>query len=366
MWPCRAGSVLGTLLACVLTHAAHAQLTQPVTIPLQLVNISSSATNPSYKLGITIGFDNNVPKLYEFDTGAAGFFAAYNTSDPTGNPSAGTVAWWNGGTATGQAITMSYTSGNEYQNAAIATTNLTIYPPGQTTAANGIMTISNVNVARIGAALTIPKKAKKDDPDPTPVPNTAWYTALQQNPPQPPLETAFFGDFGVGLYRNQGNPIDTGIAGLFAILPQFQFAGGSGVMPGFIVRTGGYPTAANPSPTPEVQVGITAADIASFPYALPMQQGYNSTSGGSILFPYSSAQTYNAAVGLANVTISLGADTQQTTPPGVGLLTDTGAPSTEVHEGTGITVDSDFLDSGTKLTLLPGVLFTLSNPPWAF
>ena len=358
---------LALALGCGLTAIAHAQFTQPVTIPLQLVNISASTSNPSYKLGITIGFDNNAPKIYEFDTGAAGFFAAYNTSNPAGDPSAGTVSWWDGGTPTGQTLTMTYTSGNEYQNAAIATTNLTFYPPGQTTAANGIATISNVNVARIGTALTIPGKDKKDDPDPTPVPNPNWYAALQQNPPQPPLETAFYGDFGMGLYRNQGNPIDSGITGLFAILPQFQFAGGSGVMPGFIVRTGGYPTTANPSPTPQVQVGITQADIDSFPYALPMQQGQSGASGSGIVFPYSGAATYNAAVSQSNVDLSLGTATQQATPPGIGLLTDTGAPSTAVHEGTGLTVNSNFIvEVKKKFTLASDVVFTLSNPPWAF
>jgi hypothetical protein len=350
---------LGALVAAGLPHAGWAQFTQPVTIPLQLVNISGSTTNPSYKLGITIGFDSNVPKLYEFDTGATGFFAAYNTTDPTGNPSPGVVSWWNGGTPTGQAITMTYTSGNEYADAAIATTNLSFYPPGQTTAANPIATISGVNVARIGAALTVPK-ATSGNPTPTPVPNTAWYTALQAG--QPPLQGNFYGDFGMGLYRNQGNPIDTGIAGLFAILPQFQFTGGSGVLPGFIVRTGGYPGVVSASPTPTVQVGITQADIDSFPYAIPMQSGMNGTSGTGITFPGSGAATFDAAAIDVDMGITLTGQSPQAAT-GLSMVLDTGAPSTMIHEGTGLTIDSALL-SGSDLAT--GAVFTLSSSPWAF
>lgn len=346
------------------SFAAPAQFTHPVHIPLIVLSIDSNTSNPSYKLGINIGFDGNVPKLYEFDTGAAGFFAAYNTQNPQGNPSAGTVPWWNGGTPTGQTITMTYTSGNQYANAAIATTNLSFYAPAQTTASNPIATISSVNVARIGAALTVPP-ATTPNPSPTPEPNAAWYAALQSD--TAPLETAFYGDFGMGLYRNQGTPQDTGIAGLFAILPQFQFANGSGVLPGFIVRTGGYPSASpSPAPTPGVQVGITQADIDSFPYAIDLESGYNGTSGDGITFPFSAAATYDSAAINANMTISLtGVPTQSVA--GLGVVLDTGAPSTTIHEGSSVTVNTAFLDSSkTKIVLNPGTVFTMADPPWVF
>jgi len=307
---------------------------ETITVPVQLVNIASGDSNPKYKLGITIGLGGGAPKLYEFDTGAAGFLAAY---DSTYTP------WWNGGTPTGQTITMQYTSGYEYDASPITTTDIAIYAPGETTATNPLVTASGVQVAQIVNVLY-------GKPPATPAPYPDWNAALAAG--APPLETAFWGDFGSALYENLGVATPAPSNGLFAILPQLP----GNLSSGFIVRTGGYG-----GPTPSVQIGITQADRNAFPYVIPM----NSTApyaGSSIKFPNSGAQTYNSAAMNANVALSLsGAGSQSF--PNTGLVLDTGAPSTEVHEGTVLQFNAAFI-SGNSLTT--GTNFTLYDTPWSF
>jgi|GEM_PF-1718227 len=154
----------------------------PVTIPLQLVNIGSEA-NPSYKLGIYVGLGGGAPKLYEFDTGAAGFFAAYDPTDP------GNTSWWSPDsfTNTGQSIQMSYTSGMQY-NANVVNTQVTLY--AQTS--SGLVPALNLPGTPLVGQIQNAVNTKD--------PQYNYQQLLQAG--KAPVESNFWGDFGMALYRN--------------------------------------------------------------------------------------------------------------------------------------------------------------------
>jgi len=287
-------------------------------VPLQLTNIASGDSAPEYKLGIQIGFDSQPPKLYEFDTGAAGFFPAYLP---------GATPWWDGGMPTGHSITMNYTSGISY-NASVTTTNLSLYAPGEATPR---VSASGVAVGRINnTSGTLPD----------------WDTDLQSG--SAPLQGAFYGDFGMALYKNYGfPPTQSENSGLFAILPQLP----GNLSSGFIVRTGGYGNA-----TPELQIGIRPSDRAAFPFSVPMNQD------GTVTFPVSGAPSYrpNSMNGTLTLEASGGPSQNLGSVP---VILDTGATSTAIHEGSLLAVDPALRSGGS---LAPGVQFSLSDGPWEF
>lgn len=279
-----------------------------VTIPLQFVNIGSPA-NPEYKLGIYVGLGGGAPKLYEFDTGAAGFFAAYSS------PTAGDYTpWWKKFSSTGKPITMSYSSGIQY-NATIVNSTVQIY--GSETG-NPLASLST-QVGQIQTA-TGSNVSK-------------WDKDLKDG--KPPLYGHFYGDFGMALYRNEGNtpvpPIpspDTNPS-LYAILPQLGPRTGLGK--GFILRMGGYT-----NPTPSVQIGFTDDDRKNFTRTAPMNPP-NGTTEAPGTFPTGGGPVYSQQLLQGIMSLNVGESTE--TNQVVGLVMDTGAPSTVIHDYGTITVN---------------------------
>jgi hypothetical protein len=274
--------------------ALRAQSTpDTVTIPLQLVQLASG----DFKLGISVSLGGGPFKLYEFDTGASGFYAANNT------------AWWaNYTTGNSTIVTQMYSSGIFYNSTIVNTT---------VDFGNGIPTLT-ANMAQIQAAGG----------------GSLGNWAANVTAGIPPLYGAFFGDFGIGL--SSGN-------GIFGLLPQLP----GKLADGFIIRTGGF---AHPNPT--LQIGITDSDRANFTIVVPM----NGTVA-NVTFPNSGYPTYAQQIILANATFSLNGNTAAFP---TGLVLDTGAPSMELHDnGINITLPPYFLDDkqvipGTAISLTNG------------
>jgi hypothetical protein len=264
-----------------------------VTIPLQLVQLASG----DYKLGIPVSLGGGPFKLYEFDTGASGFYAANNT------------AWWPTPTTVNATIVNQMYSSGIFYNSTIVNTTVSL--------GNGIPTLT-ANMAQIQAAGG----------------GSLGNWTANVTAGIPPLYGAFFGDFGIGL--STGN-------GIFGILPQLP----GNLSNGFIIRTGGF---ANPHPT--LQIGITAADRAQFTILVPM----NGTVA-NVTFPNSGYPTYAQQIMIANSSFDLGL-IHKSFP--AGLVLDTGAPSMEIHDnGTNITLPDSLLSGkkllpGTTVTLTDG------------
>jgi hypothetical protein len=264
-----------------------------VTIPLQIIQLASG----DYKLGIPVSLGGGPFRLYEFDTGASGFYAANNT------------AWWsNYTTINATLVNQHYASGIFYNSTIVSTT---------VDFGNGIPTLTaNMAQIQIAGGGSIGN----------------WTTDVAAG--IPPLYGAFFGDFGIGL--STGN-------GIFGLFPQLS----GNLAKGFIIRTGGF---AHPQPT--LQIGITDADRAQFSLGVAMN-GTNTT----VTFPNSGYDTYAQQIIIANAAYTLGSLT--TTFP-AGLVLDTGAPSMEIHDnGINITLPAAFLNGGqvipgTYVSLLNG------------
>lgn len=174
----------------------HAQtvVSRVIQVPLHWTTISGGGE----KLGIYASLGGGTtPQLFEFDTGGAGFYAAYAPNRPS------TSSWWGRSfTPTGQSIQVLYDSGLFYQGS-VVTTAVSLYASRHdrralvTTARNarvGQMTsITNTNG---GPALWTPSGGKHG----------------------PPIDGAFYGDFGASLMYDNNNIVN--------LLAQLRFATG--------------------------------------------------------------------------------------------------------------------------------------------
>jgi hypothetical protein len=273
--------------------------TNPVKIPLYVFPLPGGG---GFKIGIKVSFDNKTFKMYEFDTGGTGFWAA-------GNPN-----WWSNfspqqpGPKDQQ--TIKYSSGIQYTANPVVTD---IYFE------NGLAQVS-AQVARIFEATKKKDKEFKTD----------WLNAFNEPDPKPPLYGQFFGDFGMGLApfvsKTSGDPV------FFAVLPQLT----QPLCDGFIIDIGPYPktnTPVNAEPwlqTGFIQIGLAPGDAAQFPNQFKMQP-WESLPASNPVFPNSGMPTYAEELVQGSLTLS---------PPSfcfgdqTGIVLDTGAPSIELHTGT--------------------------------
>lgn len=325
-----------------------AALPAPCMVPLQLVN-SGTPQSPLYRLGINVGLGGDVPRLYEFDTGGQGFWAANKNNQGAGG------GGWGSNTTLLQTGTLSntYASGNVYTANLVGTT-VTLYAPNSTTPACGSST--QLNVAQI------------TNFNNTPTDVTNWNNALATG--NAPLFGNFYGDFGAALYPILTNDKS---AGVYSILPQLVPAG---LINGFIVHVG----ALGQNTQPTLQIGLTNADIQSFQTQVSMNPFCASQQPCTSLqstFPQSGVSTYSGQQ--INATVSW----QQQSPslvsqsyPEVGLILDTGAPITTVFQGSTVTVSQNVLSNPNQVRGLwtgqfnsaVNMLFTASKAPnvqWA-
>ena len=258
----------------------------PVTVPLYVFPDGSGG----FKIGINISLDNNPLLMYEFDTGAAGFYAAYSDKYFPQNDS-------------GPTFTQTYSSGITYVGRSVSA--LVGFEGNPFPAVP-------LNVAQIEQASRTCKNSAKDF---TPA---QWQQKV--NADQPPLWGNFFGDFGSALCAGNGD--------CSAILPQLP----DGLGNGFIVDVGPYPTDKTPPKGQSwvskgtLQIGLTEADIAQFSAANSTQMNPVGTTESAT--PYFSQH-------LVNGTLTVGQTNPFTGP--TTFVFDTGAPSTMIHFGPGIT-----------------------------
>lgn len=295
-----------------VTPPAQATPQGPVNIPLYVLNLVGN----TYKIGIELSLDGGTTyKMYEFDTGGTGLYAAYNP------------AWWSGYTSVSDTPTVFYyTSGNTYTAQTVSTT-VTF----QTSDGNqAVATTSDVGLITSAEDLGT-------------FTTQQWNDAVVGATGTAPLQDYFYGDFGVGL-----GAASNGVDNLLAQL-------GGGLANGFIVSVG-----TNPGPDSgqlgDLQVGLTPGDIAGYTTLIAMQ-GINTID----TFANSGETSYQELLAEGEMVISGYVDGELMVQSGGTLYSastnyvfDTGAPSTEVHNGTTLTSSA-----GTALAM-PDTVLVLS------
>lgn len=271
--------------------------TTPYKIPLELVNIRTAA-NPEYKLGIYVGLGGGAPKLYEFDTGGKGFWAAYS-------PKVGANQWWGKATVeeTGT-LSNSYASGNNYQANLVSTTVELYGADGHGPASSPVVQTGQVELAQIQKFYNS-KNANAAK---------SWTSALKHD--RAPLFGHFYGDFGASLApvaSSQGTSI-------FSILPQIPMPAGLDV--GFIVHVGSL----DGSTKPWLQVGIDPTDTASYTQ-VPMNPYASATA-----FPVTGVPAYSEHVATATFELHDKKTGLKQTFSQIGWTIDTGAPTATIWQ----------------------------------
>lgn len=245
------------LLSAATAPADETVINEPIAVPLQRVTVGKG-TSSYEKLGIWASLNGGTPQLFEFDTGGDGFYAVY---------AAGIAPWWGSGTiVSGQAFTQEYSSGNFYTGL-IATGAVSIF-------ANQAATQALIKTApRVAVGQTLKIINTKSHV-------TLWSPRANRDT-APPVDTVFYGDFGLnlenkGLLQTEQRPTN--------VFAQLRY--GPGVNAGFVVHAGPHRshTAAY------VQVGITPGEMADFPIQIRMKQIPKSPIPP--LFPNSRLQSY--------------------------------------------------------------------------
>lgn len=314
--------------------ATQTQADEPLTlsIPIYLINDKAGTGNVEYKIGIMLKLgddeENNGYRMYEFDTGGTGFWAAHSINTNAN-------IWSNSAVGTGP-ISITYASGNVLSGTAV-TTRVT-FEQGVTDTNSSYTAHVDTTVARISSG-TNPGK-------PTDNAINKWTSTVDQG--NAPIENYFYGDFGMGL--------GSGPDGLLAIVPQLLGTQNTG----FIISIGTLPdavaVAASSDPivqTGTLQIGLTSAQLQRSAWAqtINMQGGTNSPQ-----YPNSGQNTYQEVLSSGTLTISGTSGTNSYT---TGIVYDTGAPSVVIHTGTSATLTDEI---NIQLTGTTGMILTGTTP----
>jgi len=267
-------------------HAAEAPAS--VRVPLHVVRIDRRAL----KVGIEVALGGGPKRLYELDTGASGFYAAFNRE------------WWPAFEPLGDPpITQTYGSGVEYVASKVRTTVAIPSDQGDVTA--------EIEVAQITDAFGGPLG---------PQDHSTWNEDVAQG--EAPLYRHFFGDFGADLRKKDG---------LASVLPQLP----GNLSSGFVVELG-----CDRRGGPRLVLGLTDAIRARFRTRVAMQPGNGDT------FPHSGLPTYAQQIIEPTLLFSRRGTVQSFT---TGALLDTGAPTTKVHEDDELKLDRALVDEGKRI-----------------
>ena len=283
-------------------------VTTPIQVPLHWRQVNGDA-NGQRKLGIyvTLG-GGTTPQLFEFDTGGNGFYATYAT---------GSSPWWgNAWTTTGGTFSQSFDSGLAYTGTA-ATTTVQLF--GSVTASTPLLTAAN---AVVGQTTNIV------DTKYTPH-EQLW--PLASGTSAPPIEQAFYGDFGMAPKRGQ--------AGIDQLAAQLLY--GPGVTAGFRVHAS--------DENPWVQFGLSASDTALAATSFALNVGSGTSPAG--------VKYYDNLVVTGSLSVTDGVrEFKQPT----GFIFDTGA-STTIHSGTNVQVPDDLTKDGYGKRVKDGALVVVSG-----
>ena len=308
--------IVFTVLLLIGIISSHAQIvSNTIIVPLHYRLIQSGA----YKLGIYASIGGGTPQIFEFDTGGAGLYAAYATNNNS--------PWWGSNfTSTSQSVTNTYDSGIRYEGEKVAASVSLFSHSNSTTPL-----VTTANNLLVGQMTSITN---------TNGGNALWTPDGEGRHNTPPIDDAFYGDFGMSL-----NYASNGIVNLVA---QLSFT--NDIIPGFRVR--GH------SNGPYLQIGLTSADTTSSSgFYFTMNTNTNApvgatfTNSGSLFF---SEQIFNANMTISNSSTNFTAN--------LGITTDTGA-STTIHNANVGGIPPDLLETNNegKVHLVDGAQFELSG-----
>lgn len=261
------------------------------TVPLRIVDIGGG----QLKVGIHIRLGGGEPRLYTFDTGSSGFYAAFNRD------------WWPSYRRVGgPPISQSYGSDETFQSKIVRTVIGIPTEDGELEVETEVGQIHDAWGGSLGPKSSSPWR--KD-------------TAAGR----PPLFGHFFGDFGSGLTEKNG---------LFAVLPQLP----GNLSSGFALRLGcdGRPTS-----TPQLQIGLDDALRDEVTSWVPMLRERDAPA-----YPLSRRPSY--AQRLVAGRFRIASDTDAYDFDAQSIL-DTGGPTTSLHEhGAALRVPDAFRGTGGR------------------
>jgi len=283
-----------------------------------------------------LGSGNTIPQLFEFDTGSAGFFAAYASDDPSASP------WWGsaGVVSTGTDAHKKFDSGTDYKGVE-AVTSVSFYSSAADV--RPVLSTGGVKVGQIDD-ITDGNGDKLWDQD--------GITSHDKG--SPPIDGQFYGDFGVAP-NYEGN-------GITSVLNELTFA--RGVQAGFRID---YepPTGTEVNGTWTLQIGLTDDDTED-PAGAYFAMTPDTTAPGGATSPRSGTRFFSQQLFVATVHVAVPGT--PISDVAVGITPDTGADTT-VHNTdrssqssaatyAGIT---DFNSDGKTGQLYSGLPFSLSG-----
>ncbi|MGV0990699.1 MAG: hypothetical protein ACOYB7_00450 [Mycobacterium sp.] len=281
-------------------------ITHTLEVPLYFADINADGVQ---KIGIYVSLGGNAtPQFFEFDTGGGGFFSTYASAEPTFSP------WWGSAVQTsGTAVHNEYDSGLTYSGFAATTTVSLFAAPGSPMP---LLTTARLQVGQIDS---IQKLKPNGD-----VEKTLWGP---DGSTTPPVDGAFWGDFGVAPSYST--------SGIEDLIAQLTF--GCGVLPGYRIHVDPK------TKTAWMQVGLSATDVQD-PTALYFSMLSDTAAPSGATFTNSGAQYYGTPGGeqlfTSTINIFSGA-TPVVTDAGVGITPDTGA-STTLHNTDKSPTPSDY------------------------
>lgn len=305
------------VLLCLLATGAMAQtISDIITIPLYSTNTDTGAN----KWGIWVSLGGGTtPQLFEFDTGGGGFYATYasNSSSP----------WWGSQISTNSTNTASnlYDSGFQYSGNTVQA-QISLF--SNNSVSSGVAIGSYV----VGQTVSIIDTKKNND--------VYWSNGPVVTPP---IDGAFYGDFGMDLGYNSN--------GLVNLIEQMHFT--NGITPGFIVNTplnglNGY-----------LQIGLSSfqTNQSGFNYFKMNAEASAPTNTASGTSFYSQSSV--------NMTLSISnSATGSNYSTNIGIITDTGA-TPNIHNTQSATnppFPSDWIagDTNTHAFLSNGLTLSLT------
>lgn len=276
----RAGVLATAWVRLFLSGAAAYDIEQIYTIPLDTYSYTHNGTTPStyYKYGIHVGIGGGSSRVFEFDTGGEGFYAAYSEGAP----------WWGGNVTVSTDPFFKQFGSNITYTGNVTEAGLSFFKRDGTT----LVLSTGATEFKLGQATGITQNGA-----------TLW----PDGGGSAPVQQHFYGDFGLTLKK--GNH---GIENVFA-----QLTYGNGITAGYIVSLGPYGSTGGAS----VQLGLSAEDLANPETRWFTMQGQDT----SKVFTGSGLPTYSAEILAADMTLTLGSETHTFTDLGINL--DTGNPT---------------------------------------
>lgn len=224
-------------------------VTNPILLSLQPEAMGDTQVGGEqfYKYGIYASLGgSSTPQLYEFDTGAGGFYAVYST-----NPAYDSSGWGTNTTFVSTNGNISYVSSNDYVGDVVGT-SVSLYSAD---GAHGYQATPLIATGNAGSTNVVVGQVLS-------ISNSKTGSVSWPGTNAPPVEGRFYGDFGAALTSASN--------GIMNVLAQLNYS--NGVIPGFVISLG-----TNGSTNPTLQIGITSNQLSQYTYRFQIN-GSNSSS----------------------------------------------------------------------------------------